>query len=184
MDAQTTAPAPFAVYAGKEDDGRQWAHVDCEAEGRTVAKFEGAQAEQWAHAFAEVRNLEAEAIKDPGAMQVRTHRGPLSWFVIVNPDWYDEGEGDAGYSWAGDAANKAAAINKALKDCWADNDREDEAPTYDDRAHVQEGFVVYEATPDFHVLAVDVSNARQSGDVAQLLRALDLLDYALSVRNA
>lgn len=183
MDSETAIAAPYGVYAGKEDDGRQWAHVDCEAEARTVARFEGADAERWAHTFAEARNLEAEAIQDPTAMRARITAWPLSWYVIVNPEWYDEGEGDAGYAWSGEAASREQAINKALAECWADNERDDDAPTYDPAAHTQDGFAVYEAGPDFHVLAVDISNARQGGEVASLVRALDVLDYALSIRN-
>lgn len=178
MTTETLTVLPFAVYAGKEHDGRQWAHVDCEPEARTVAKFDGAQAEEWAHAFAEARNLEAGAIQDPTA--VRVPLNPLPWFVIVNPDWYDESEGDAGYAWSGPAASKADAIDKALSECWADNDREDDAPTYDAGAHIQDGFTIYEASPDFQALARDVARARQSGDAAKLIRALDVIDYAIS----
>lgn len=108
----------------------------------------------------------------------------LPWAVIVNPDWYDEGEGDAGYAWSGEADSREDAINKALAECWADNDRDNEPPTYKPGSHMQDGFTVYDAEPDFHVLAVDISNARQCDNPAELVRALDVLDFALSVRNS
>ncbi len=114
----------------------------------------------------------------------------LPWFVIVNPDWYDESEGDAGYGWTGQAADKAHAINQALADCWEDNGREDydgqpEAPpTYDPAAWKQEGFTVYEVTPDFHALAKSVIEARRLGHLIAMTQALDDLDAAVTIRDA
>ena len=110
-----------------------------------------------------------------------TDDSALPWYVIVNPDWYDEDEGDAGYSWSGDAVDKADAINQALAACWSDNDRDDEPPTYDPRAHRQDGFSVYEATPDLHPLAAAVTRARQTWDTAALAAALDRLDRAVAL---
>lgn len=111
----------------------------------------------------------------------------LPWLVIVNPDWYDEDEGDAGFAWSGEAADREHAINQALAECWAANDREDDdgepeaPPTYQPAEHMQDGFTVYQAAPDFHALAQLASSARLSADPAAIASALDLIDYALSV---
>lgn len=111
----------------------------------------------------------------------------LPWLVIVNPDWYDENEGDAGYGWSGEAADRADAINQALAACWADNEREDDngepeaPPTYQPGEHMQDGFTVYQAEPDFHALARTLSKTRDSADPLALHRALDVIGHALAV---
>lgn len=110
----------------------------------------------------------------------------LPWAVIINPDWYDEDEGDAGYSWTGEAEDCADAINQALAACWADNDREDDEgrpevpPVYRPREHMQDGFTIYQAEPDFRALAVKVAKARRTADEDQLRHALDVLERATS----
>lgn len=111
------------------------------------------------------------------------------WFVIVNPDWYDEDEGDAGYAWSGEASDKTDAVNQALAACWSDNDREDDdgqpeaPPTYDPDAPgifgQPDGFTIYAADIDFRELAADVIRARRSYfGMRPLTAALNRLDAA------